>query len=224
MSEQISRWVDGDLVSAESAVVAKRCLANFEERDAFSSYLLIGEVMRNGQCATRASTLRIFDALEKEPTIFAPSAAAKLSVGLEDIEGYSASGTVESWPAVANGNIARAPSNPPATTKNRFSRVNYAIAATASAATIGAVMWVGLQNANQIEQSNKNTVVAQSAPVVQVVAQVPNKAAEDISNTQAINLNISEYLAAHRQVVNTVAILPASRVVKNSTQQPAAGR
>ncbi len=219
MSEQISRWVDGDLASTESTVAAKRCMANIEERDTFSSYLLIGELMRNGQCATRANTLRIFDALEKEPTIFAPSAAAKLSAAPESAEGYGAN--IAQWPAVANGDILHTTSSASlAPTERRFSRINYAIAAAASAATIGAVMWVGLQNANQIEQK-QNAVVAQSVPVVQIAAQEASQSSEAIANTQVVNPNISEYLAAHRQVANSVAIMPASRVVANRTQQSA---
>jgi hypothetical protein len=173
--------------------------------------------------ASHAKRESIFAALDAEPTVFAPAAAssvgAKIRSELESQKEFQH----QSMPVaqVANGASVYVAPCDVAISKPRLSRLNLAVAAVASVASVGAISWLGMQQLRQSQQPAAIAATAQTVsngdPASQLVglASVGNNSTAQSNDAQLTHLG--EYLAAHRQIANNSAIVPASRVVRPCT-------
>lgn len=117
MSEQISKWFDGELPEPEREQALRRCLASEEARAAFVAYQTISDVLRHGRPGESARRQAIFAALAAEPTVLAPAAAIRVG------EERTADPSKVHW------------------METRRFRAGFA--AAASIATVSAVAWIG---------------------------------------------------------------------------------
>jgi hypothetical protein len=241
MSEQISRWLDGDLAQNEGAAAFKPITSTGNNsvssgatnvRESVAMYALIGEVMRGNQTARS-----IFEALDKEPTVFAPSSANDVAkvvrgqVELELNESQEQSRELQEQAGfvdklVANGApisvSASAAAGTIGSTTRKASRLNLAVIAFASVATIGAIAWLGMSSqsaqpgaapavlAQTPGQAGQTTLVADTSTSTSQPAAVQRTMVQSPVVMQA---QWGEYLVAHRQSANTAAIMPATRNV-----------
>ncbi len=72
MSQEISTLMDGELDSDEAARAIRALCASDDRRERWTTYHLIGDAMRGDAGGRAARAQRIFDALEREPTVLAP--------------------------------------------------------------------------------------------------------------------------------------------------------
>lgn len=72
MSQDISTLMDGELDSDEAARAIRAICASEDHRARWATYHLIGDAMRGDAAGRPARAQRIFDALEREPTVLAP--------------------------------------------------------------------------------------------------------------------------------------------------------
>jgi Anti sigma-E protein RseA, N-terminal domain len=250
MSEQISRWLDGDLAQNEGAAAFKPITSTGNNsansgatnvRESVAMYALIGEVMRGNQTAATSVALgrsrSIFEALDKEPTVFAPSSANDVAkvvrgqVELELNESQEQSRELQEQAGfvdklVANGApitvSASAAAGTIGSTTRKASRLNLAVIAFASVATIGAIAWLGMSSqsvqpgaapavlAQTPGQAGQTTLVADTSTPTSQPAAVQRTMVQSPVVMQA---QWGEYLVAHRQSANTAAIMPATRNV-----------
>jgi sigma-E factor negative regulatory protein RseA len=73
MKQQLSAFIDGEIVPNEAPHLITAVKAGGEVKQAWSDYHLIGDVMRGDQVLNTDLTSRIMLALESEPTILVPN-------------------------------------------------------------------------------------------------------------------------------------------------------
>jgi sigma-E factor negative regulatory protein RseA len=74
MKSKISAWMDGELEQHETAGVADSLRAEGEARDAWRTYQLIGDSMRETRPLSAGFAARVAERLAAEPTVLAPRA------------------------------------------------------------------------------------------------------------------------------------------------------
>ena len=75
MKEQISALMDGDLVLDEAEYLMTAIKANGEAAERWSTYHLIGDVMRGDQAMRADLSQKIMQQIAKEPTVLAPKSS-----------------------------------------------------------------------------------------------------------------------------------------------------
>lgn len=75
MKEQISALMDGDLALEDAEYLMTAIKANGEATQAWSTYHLIGDVMRGDALMHKDLSQRIMQEIAKQPTVLAPKAS-----------------------------------------------------------------------------------------------------------------------------------------------------
>ena len=73
MKQQLSAFIDGEILPDEAPHLVTAVRAGGEVRQSWANYHLIGDVMRGDQPLSNDFTARIMQALEAEPTILLPN-------------------------------------------------------------------------------------------------------------------------------------------------------
>lgn len=76
MKQKISEWMDGESHSPETERLLAGLRAEGEARQAWRTYHLIGDTLRDTQMLSPRFAERMAASLEKEPTVLAPAAVA----------------------------------------------------------------------------------------------------------------------------------------------------
>lgn len=71
-NEQLSAWLDGELGASESELLVKSLARRTPEREACSTYWLIGDFLRGDVPRAADLNARVMQALEAEPVVLAP--------------------------------------------------------------------------------------------------------------------------------------------------------
>ncbi len=72
MTQELSSLMDGELQAQEAERAIRSCCGNEELKQKWQAYHLIGEALRGDGPCRSASTRRIMEAIQQEPTVLAP--------------------------------------------------------------------------------------------------------------------------------------------------------
>lgn len=81
MTQEISSLMDGELEDEQAERAIRGCCGNAESRRTWQAYHLIGDALRGDAPRRASSTVRILEALEREPTVLAPRRLRAASAG-----------------------------------------------------------------------------------------------------------------------------------------------
>lgn len=84
MKQQLSAFIDGEMSPDEASHLVTAVKAGGEVKQAWSSYHLIGDVMRGDQALSKDLTSRIMQALDAEPTVLAPNLQQSAHIQSDD--------------------------------------------------------------------------------------------------------------------------------------------
>ena len=123
MKENISALMDGELGDREAGSAIDAMKAGGEAREAWRTYHLVSDAMRDTRLLSAGFAARVAERLEKEPTVLAPrrlrSEPARAWIGMPAAAAASVAGVaLVGWLALApqqtaTGPIARAPVEAP---------------------------------------------------------------------------------------------------------------
>lgn len=169
MKQQLSAFIDGEIMPNEAPHLVTAVKAGGEIKQAWSSYHLIGDVMRGDQVLNTDLTSRIMQALESEPTILVPNLQQVVNnqpIDFPELE------------SVSNKVLIKKTSASHSSNSNRLWSI---------AASVAAVFFVGVMTLQQYMQEDKLAPVqiAQELPEEYLAAHqfaAPSSAAYYIQN------------------------------------------